>query len=61
MRYLYDKRTTKGCAAITPVSGVEHIEYASDTTITCEEVASDIGEVFGEVLNVSDIPLQVCC
>ncbi len=60
MWYHYDKTTSEG-VAITPISGVEHIEYASDTTIMREEVASDIGQVFGEVLNVSDIPLQVCC
>ena len=55
----YGDSTSEG-VAITPISGVEHIEYASDTTIMREEVASDIGKVFGEVLHVSDIPLQVC-
>ena len=59
MKHHCDKTTSEG-VAITPISGVEHIEYASDTTIMREEVASDIGEVFGEVLCVSGIPLQVC-
>jgi len=59
MWYQSIKAAAEG-AAIVRSSETGGLEYASDTTITCEEVASDIGEVFGEVLSACDIPMQVC-
>lgn len=47
-------------AAITPSSETSQLDFASDTTITCEEVASDVGEVIGEVLGTCEFPLKVC-
>lgn len=58
MRYQKVKVDKDG-AAIAPFGDMDYLEYASDTTIMSEEVASDIGKVFGEVLGTSDIPLQV--
>jgi hypothetical protein len=60
MRYTRIKAVVEGVAIATS-SEIGHLEYASDTTITSEEVASDVGEVFGEVLFASGIPLKVCC
>ena len=59
MRYQRLKAAVEG-AAIATSSEIDCLEYASDTTIMSEEVASDVGKVIGEVLSTSDIPLKVC-